>query len=185
MSRTKTNGKTVEPAGDNDPKSGRPRQSCDIHRVARQCGVKLFDGSRRYHSTRDPRECFSPATLRRIGRAHGAAHLALVLRLIVETDDNAAELYGETLLAVSELLDHRPDLVEHGLLLFEMFDRIDLGGLRRRARTLACGMPVSHVMRILLALEVDRLSEQMAVSGQLCSTPHPKSPELSARAPEE
>lgn len=130
------------------------RQNCDIHQVARQCGVKLYNGSRRYKSARSARECFSPATLRRIGRAHGAAHLALVLRLIAETNGNAKELYAETLFAVSELLNHRPDLIERGMLLFDVFDRIDLAALRCRARELNCGLPASHVMRILLALEI-------------------------------
>lgn len=138
------------------------RQVCDIHRVARQCGVKLYNGSRRYKSARCVRECFSPATLRRIGRAHGAAHLALVLRLIAETRGNARELYAETLVAVSELLNHRPDLIEKGLSLFDIFDRIDLAALRRRARDLNCGLPASHVMRILLALEVVAQLEPIA-----------------------
>lgn len=130
------------------------RRMCDIHQVARQCGVKLYDGSRRYKSVRGARECFSPATLRRIGRAHGAAHLALVLRLIAETQGNTRELYAETLVAVSELLNHRPHLIDNGLLLFDVFDRIDLASLRRRSRKLNCGLPASHVLRILLALEV-------------------------------
>lgn len=140
----------------NTDHAGKRRHACDIHLVARQCGVKLFDGSRHYRSARDARECFSPATLRRIGRSHGSAHLALVLRLIVETDGNATELYSETLVAVSALLDHRPDLLDSGSSLFDTFDRIDLGGLRRRAHALVCGLPASHVMRILLVLEVAR-----------------------------
>lgn len=140
------------------------RQNCDIHKVARQCGVKLYNGSRRYKSTRSARECFSPATLRRIGRTHGAAHLALVLRLIAETNGNAKELYAETLSAVSELLNHRPDLIERGLLLFDVFDRIDLAATRCRARELNCGLPASHVMRILLALEVAGQLERISTS---------------------
>lgn len=129
-------------------RSGRHR--CDIHKIARQCGVRLYDGGRTYHSNRSAGACFSPATLRRIGRARGAAHLALVLRLVVETAGNEKELYSETLLAISALLQHQPDLIERGAALFDAFDTIDLGDLRQSARTARCGLPVAHVMRILL-----------------------------------
>ena len=132
----------------------RPRQRCDIHRVARQCGVKLFDGGRVYKSMRGPRECFSPATLRRIGRAHGEGHLALVLRLIVETDGNATELFAETLWAVSELICHRPDLLDQGTALFDAFDHIDLSALRQQAKAMNCGLPPGHIMRVLLAMHL-------------------------------
>ena len=146
-----------KPAARGETDAGSSRHRCDIHRVARQCGVRLRDGSRCYRAIRRAGECYSPATLRRIGRRHGAAHLALVLRLIVETDDNATALYGETLHAVSELLNHRPDLIERGVALFDDFDGIDLNALRRQARAMACGLPVSHVMRILL---IQKLSGQ-------------------------
>lgn len=126
------------------------RHPCDIHRIARQCGVRLYDGGRTYHSNRAGGSCFSPATLRRIGRAHGSAHLALVLRLVVETTGNEKELYSETLLAISALLQHQPDLIERGAALFDAFDTIDLADLRQSARTMRCGLPAAHVMRILL-----------------------------------
>jgi hypothetical protein len=103
------------------------RVLCDIYRVAGQCGVKLFDAvdSR---NVRRPRECFSKSTLRRIGREHGEAHLALVLRLIVESEGNAAELYGATIEAVSRVV--LSGLVRADSALFEAFDRIDLADVR-------------------------------------------------------
>ena len=76
---------------------------CDIYRVARQCGVILRESVDHSPTSRRPRECYTKATLRDIGRAHGEAHLALVLRLIVETG-NASELHAATLLAVSGVL---------------------------------------------------------------------------------
>lgn len=130
-------------------------QGCDIHRIARQSGVKLTDGSQFYRTARDPGECFSPATMRRIGCAHGAGHLALVLRLVVETEGNAGELYSETMWSISELLHHRPDLLDRGVALFDAFDTVDLRAVRAAAKTLSCGLPVSHVMRVLLALQMD------------------------------
>lgn len=129
---------------------------CDIHKTARRCGVKLFDGARMYKKARGPKECFCPGTLRRIGRALGEAHLELVLRLIVETEGNAAELYGETLMAVSSVLENHPDLIEHGSALFDAFDTVDLGRLRLTARAMRCGLPVAHIMRVLLWLDLQR-----------------------------
>lgn len=88
-----------------------------------------------------------------------------MLRLIVETEDNATALYGETLQAVSELLIHRPDLIERGTALFDDFDRIDLNALRGQARVMACGLPVSHVMRILILQKLSGpLSEQLSAA---------------------
>lgn len=130
------------------------RHSNDIYAIARQCGVKLYNGASQYRGSRGPRECYATATLRRIVRRHGVSHLALVLRLIVETNGNAGELYGETILAVSSLLEHRPELVERGGVLFEAFDSIDLAGIRRRAQQMRCGLPHGHVMRVLLSQEL-------------------------------
>ncbi|MDA4844099.1 hypothetical protein [Hoeflea poritis] len=134
------------------------RKPCDIYKVARQCGVRLFNGARIYKKGRRPGECFSPGTLRRIGRALGEAHLALVLRLIVETDGNALELYADTLSAISSLLEHHPELIERGSELFEAFDKIDLAALRRHAHAMECGLPPAHIMRVLLMTELSPVS---------------------------
>ncbi|WP_246660456.1 hypothetical protein [Nitratireductor sp. XY-223] len=138
----------ARPTPDSDRKARAHR--CDIHKVARQCGVRLFNGGRVYKKARGPGECFSPGTLRRIGRASGEAHLALVLRLIVESEGNATELYADTLSAVSSLLEHHPELIERGSALFDAFDSIDLAAVRRRAQMMDCGLPAAHVMRVLL-----------------------------------
>ncbi|MCY6381044.1 hypothetical protein [Hoeflea prorocentri] len=140
------------------------KKRCDIHKVARRCGVKLYDGARMYKKARGPKECFCPGTLRRIGRSLGESHLELVLRLIIETEGNEAELYGETLTAVSSVLENHPDIVDHGSALFEALDAIDLDGLRRTARNVRCGLPVAHIMRVLLWLDLQRfLSRKPAV----------------------
>lgn len=130
------------------------KRGFDIRNTARLCGVRLYDGARRYHSRRAPGECFSPATLQRIGKTHGQAHLALVLRLIVETDGNARELYSETLSAISSLLEYDPSLIERGTALYDAFDAIDLEDLRKRAQSMRCGLAVSHIMRVLIAQEL-------------------------------
>jgi ABC-type tungstate transport system permease subunit len=60
--------------------------------------------------------------------AHGEAHLAIVLRLIVETKGNAAELHAATIKAVSAVVDS--GLVDVDGALFEAMDGIDLRKLR-------------------------------------------------------
>lgn len=114
--------------------SASPRQEvgdlhpCNIFRVAGQCGIRILKPVRSSSATRTSRACFCASTLRRIGRRHGEAHLALVLRLIVESAGNATELYGDTITAVSNVL--LSGLVEPGSRLYEAFDGIDLGELR-------------------------------------------------------
>jgi len=117
--------------------------------------VKLFNGARQYRGNRGPRECYAAATLRRIVRQQDTSHLALVLRLIVETNGNSGELYGETIQAISSLLEHRPELVERGGALFEVFDTIDLAEIRDQAHNMKCGLPNGHVMRVLLSQRLE------------------------------
>ena len=133
----------------------------DVYSIARQCGVRLYNGSNRYKGSRGNRDCFSAATLRKIASRHGAGHLALVLRLIVETKDNAAELYAETITALSALMEYDPMLVEKGGQLFDLFDEIDLKSIRKRARAMRSGVPVSHIIRILILHEIQNLDPRV------------------------
>lgn len=125
----------------------------DIWRVAEQCGVRLVDPDAHAWRQRRPRECFAKKTLKKIGQRHGEAHLALTLRLIVETYGNAAELYSETIQAVSSLVAN-PAIEARGGALFEQFDRISLGEVRHQAKMLGVGLPLAHVMRVLLAVRL-------------------------------
>lgn len=128
--------------------------ACDIHKIARQCGVKILNGAQQYHKMRRIGICCCPATLRRIGRSHGSEHLALVLRLVRETEDNSTELFGDTLSAVSALLIYHPQLLDLGAMLFDAFDRISLADLRQQAQEMGCGFPAGHVLRVLLLLAI-------------------------------
>ncbi|TPJ60840.1 hypothetical protein [Mesorhizobium sp. B2-6-1] len=129
------------------------KHRCDIWRVAEQCGVRLVDPDAHAWRQRRPRECYAKKTLKKIGQRHGEAHLALTLRLIVETYENAAELYSETIQAVSSLVAN-PAIEARGGALFEQFDRISLAEIRHQARQLALGLPLAHVMRVLLAVRL-------------------------------
>lgn len=129
------------------------RHRCDIWKVAEQCGVRLVDPDRHAWRERRPRECYAKKTLKKIGQRHGEPHLALALRLIVETDGNAAELFSETIQAVSAVLAN-PAIEARGGELFDRFDEISLADIRRQAKALAMGLPLAHVIRVLLAIKL-------------------------------
>lgn len=107
------------------------KRTCDIYRVARQCGVVLRDSKDHSPTSIRPRNCYCKPTIRAIGQAHGEEHLAIVLRLIVETDGNNTELHAATIKAVSAVVDS--GLVEVGSSLFDALDGISLANMRRWA----------------------------------------------------
>lgn len=124
---------------------------CDIYRVARQCGVKLFDGHLHSPTSRKPFECYCKPTVREIGRDHGEDHLKLVFMLMTGNRSNAAELYADMIKACSSLLIQNPRLLKSPTLTQD-FDRIDLGSLRRKAKAMHCGIPTTHVLRVLIGI---------------------------------
>lgn len=127
------------------------RHRCDIFKVARQCGVILRDNFDHSPTSRKPRECFCKHTLREIGREQGEDHLRLVLLLMVGSPVNARELYADMIKAVSAVLVRNPELVSRRTLVQD-FDAIDLGSLRRKAKGMNCGLPTTHVLRVLISL---------------------------------
>ena len=67
------------------------------------------------------------------------------------TPTNARELYADMIKAVSALIARNPELIGRRTLLQD-FDAIDLGSLRRKADGMNCGIPTTHVLRVLLSL---------------------------------
>ncbi|MEX2739935.1 hypothetical protein AB3480_00550 [Rhizobium mongolense] len=128
---------------------------CDIYKVARQCGVKLFDGHLHSPTSRKPFECYCKPTVREIGRDHGEDHLRLVFMLMTGTRANAAELYADMIKAVSSILVQNPTLVRSSSLVGD-FNAIDLGSLRRKAKAMNCGIPTTHVLRVLIGVKFFR-----------------------------
>ena len=124
---------------------------CDIYKVARQCGVKLFDGHLHSPTSRKPYDCFCKPTVRDIGREHGEDHLKLVFMLMTGSRANAAELYADMLRAVSTLLLTYPELVKSPSLTRD-FDAIDLGSLRRKVKQMR--MPVENWKALLVLISV-------------------------------
>ncbi|KAB2798961.1 hypothetical protein F9L06_10175 [Brucella anthropi] len=127
------------------------RHHCDIYKVARQCGVILRASCDHSPTSRKPRECFCKPTLREIGREHGEDHLRLVLQLMVGTVPNSRELFADMIKAVSSVIVRNPELIKRRTLLDD-FDAIDLGSLRRKAKAMNCGMPTTHVLRVLISV---------------------------------
>lgn len=107
----------------------------NVYKVTRSLGVIIMDASQHSPTSVRPKHCFCMPTLQKVIR-HGEPHLTIVLRLIVETKENATELRAATITAISELLRSMPWLVERGLDLFDEFDRISLAALRRRAKAI-------------------------------------------------
>lgn len=105
----------------------------NVHKVARALGVKILDAQKHSPTSARPKTCYCMPTLQKVVK-HGEPHLTIVLRLIVETRDNASELWAATITAISELLLVMPHLINRGFRLFDDFDAIDLGALRRRAK---------------------------------------------------
>ncbi|ARO24764.1 hypothetical protein TAL182_CH03019 [Rhizobium sp. TAL182] len=132
--------------------NGSAANRCDIYRVARQCGVKLFDGHLHSPTSRKPFECYCKPTVREIGADHGEDHLKLVFMLMTGNKANAAELYADMLKAVSSLLARNPALLRSPSLVDD-FNSIDLGSLRRKAKAMNCGIPTTHVLRVLIGIK--------------------------------
>jgi hypothetical protein len=103
---------------------------CDIYKVARQCGVKLFDGHKHSPTSRKAFECYCKPTVREIGQDHGEDHLKLIFMLMTGT---------------------KTDLVRSPTLTKD-FDTIDLGSLRRKTK--AMKLPVENWKALLVLISV-------------------------------
>ncbi len=110
-----------------------PRTVGDIHKVIRPLGIKLVDAVD-YRANMDRRKvCTCPRTLRKVINHHGEGHLSLVLKLIVQSEGNDAELYRDTILSLSGLLADFPQ-IEAMPTLFDWMDELDLNAARWEAK---------------------------------------------------
>jgi hypothetical protein len=107
----------------------------NVYRVTRALNIKVLDAREHSPTMVRPMHCFCMPTLQKVC-INGEDHLTMVLKLIVQTKDNAAELWAATITAISGLLLAMPWLEQRGLDLFDQFDRIDLNTLRRRAKAI-------------------------------------------------
>ena len=128
---------------------------CDIYKVARQCGVILRDGHLHSPTSRKPFECYCKPTVRYIGQQHGEEHLKLVFMLMTGTKNNAAELYADMMTAVSVVLSENQHLIKSPTLAQD-FDAMDLGRIRREAKTMRLRTPNWSKLGVLILLRLNR-----------------------------
>ncbi|MGO6697613.1 hypothetical protein ACCS54_35825 [Rhizobium johnstonii] len=76
----------------------------------------------------------------------------LVLMLLTGSPRNAEQLYADVLKAVSRLLIANPELVRRSSLVSD-FNAIDLGALRRGARSMKYGMATSDEILVALRMQ--------------------------------
>lgn len=99
--------------------------------------------------------------MRRLVAKYGEGHLLFVLRAICWSRNNTAELWSETILAVSDIVLDFPEWAEARAGEFmEAFDRIDLSKIRREALTgrrfsKRCRIYILLVMALRALLEPD------------------------------
>lgn len=92
-------------------------------------GIKLVPVYRR----RLAAQSHARGTMYEVLNEHGTAHLLMTLRCIRQTKGNRDQLWSETIAAISDILAQRADWFDRPSDLFEAFDAINLGMLRRMA----------------------------------------------------
>lgn len=117
-----------------------------------------------YRRRRRPRETHARRHLRRLVDRHGEGHVLFVVRTIVETRNNAGELWSETIQAVSDIVLRHPAWTEPASRWLEAFDGIELGPLRARAIAVGVGSKRSN-LRALLADRIARHFEAADLFG--------------------
>ena len=92
-------------------------------------GIRLVPIYRR----RKAAQSHARGTMHEIRNKHGDGFLVFVLRCIRETKNNRDELWSETIGAVADIFEQRPDWFEKGSEVLNAFDNIPLGELRGKA----------------------------------------------------
>lgn len=93
-------------------------------------GIRLIPVYRR----RMAAQSHARGTMKDIRAKHGDGFLVFVLRCIRQTNGNRDELWSETIAAIADVFEQRPDWMEKGGEILDAFDRIPLGELRQKAR---------------------------------------------------
>lgn len=140
------------------------RSPASLDRILAEYRVEIIPTSRR----RGPGQTHAGGALRKILQEHGSEHLCLVLDLIRGSARNREALNSETIASVSDVLIQRPDWLERFADLVDVFELVNLEGLRDRAVKLR-PWPVRDTLRTFLyAVLRDRLGAtdkvQMAIA---------------------
>lgn len=123
-----------------------------LDRLLDPLGIKLVPVKKR----RGPAESHARATMKAIRKTHDDGFLVFILRVIRQTKGNRDALDADTIGALADIFSARPDWIELGGKILDIFDRINLGQLRKKAVTLR-PWPVRASLRILIYLQMERL----------------------------
>ena len=115
-------------------------------------GIKLIPVYRR----RMAAQSHARGTMHEIRNKHGDGFLVFVLRCIRETKNNRDELWSETIGAVADVFEQRPDWVERGGQVLDAFDHIPLNELRQTARQRR-PWPVRATLRVMIYERLENL----------------------------
>lgn len=127
-----------------------PKGSLD--RLVEPLGIKLVSLNKR----RKLGQCHARATLKAIRQSHDDGFLVFILRVIRQTNGNRDALQADIIGAISDIFDYRPEWMELGSQILDIFDEIDLADLRKQAMTFK-PWPVRATLRILLYQQLERL----------------------------
>lgn len=98
--------------------------------LCRQIGIKIIPTT----APRRASQTHAGATIERLIQSHGAGHVTIVLRSIVESEGNERELTAEMIAAVSHIIRSVPRWPALGLAFIEAFDGADLRNIRDLAK---------------------------------------------------
>jgi len=124
--------------------------------------------------------------VQRLIKKHGLPHATIVLRTIVESEGNQAELIADTIGAVSDLVRTHARWVNLGLAFIEAFDAISLAQVRKTAK--ATGVqPLRDAIMTLVCVELEKIlgpSKLPKAPKPVRTKREPKPPRSVTRIPE-
>lgn len=129
------------------------KHPCNVHKVARNAGVKIKSIAEHGSDIKRYRECFCQPTLKEIGVNHGEDHLRFVLMLICGSKANAHYLFADVIKSVSKIIVARPDLIKRPSFMDD-FNKMDIGAMRSYARLSPIGLPVSSVLMVMMLAQL-------------------------------
>jgi len=98
--------------------------------ICRDLDIEIIE----VHQTRGPGQTCAVQTLQRILDERGEGHFVMVMRTIMESENNKYELVAPTMWAVSDTILNHPTWADTGLAWLEFFDTVDLAELARLAK---------------------------------------------------
>lgn len=127
-----------------------------LDRLLDPLGIKLVSVRRRRGSA----QSHARATMKTIRTRHGDGFLVFVLRTIAQTKGNRNQLNSDTISAIADIFEKRPDWMELGGQILDTFDQIDLAQLRLDAVGLR-PWPVRLTLRTMIYQKIKGLLDDI------------------------